>query len=501
MTVDMPRGAAGKSTLIKEPFDVIVFGGRGDLAKRKLLPALYSLDLEGHLPAEGRILACSRGSVSREAFVKLVEDSCFTEAKLPRVDAIWARFAARLDYITLDATDGSSYRDLFKALHGHEARTRVYYLATAPDLFGPIANNLAANDMLTANTRMVLEKPLGRDLKSSQAISAEVGRFLDESQIYRIDHYLGKEAVQNLMALRFANSLFEPLWNRTFIDHVQITVAETVGVGGRWSYYDKSGALRDMVQNHMLQLLCLVAMEPPISLEGNAVRDEKTKVLRSLAHIRGAETSQLTVRGQYRAGAIAGQPVPGYLQEEDAKGGSDTETFVAIKAGIDNWRWAGVPFYLRTGKRLAERCSEIMVEFTRPPHLLYPRDAGAIEPNRLVIRVQPNEGVRLQLLNKEPGPGDLRLKQAALNLSFAETFGQHIPDAYERLLLDVIRGRPTLFMSRSELDEAWRWTDGIIEGWEEYPHPVKPYTAGGWGPAAALALIERDGRSWRDELV
>jgi glucose-6-phosphate 1-dehydrogenase len=501
MTVDLPRNAGTKTTLISEPFDVIVFGGRGDLARRKLLPALYSLDLEGHLPAEGRVLAVSRGSISRDAFVKLVEEACFTEAKLPRTEAVWTRFAARLDYITIDATDGSTYSGLHKALTGFESRIRVYYLATAPDLFGPIAHNLAANDMLTANTRLVLEKPLGHDLKSSQAINAEVGRFFDESQIYRIDHYLGKEAVQNLMALRFANSLFEPLWNRTFIDHVQITVAETVGVGGRWSYYDKSGALRDMVQNHMLQLLCLVAMEPPISLEGSAVRDEKTKVLRSLAPIRGADTTQFTVRGQYRAGAIGGQPVPGYVQEADATGASDTETFVAIKAGIANWRWSGVPFYLRTGKRLAERCSEIMVEFTRPPHMLYPRGAGAIEPNRLIIRVQPNEGVRLQLLNKEPGPGDLKLRQAALNLSFAETFGQHIPDAYERLLLDVIRGRPTLFMSRAELEEAWRWTDGIIGGWNEYPHPVKPYTAGGWGPAAALALIERDGRSWRDELV
>ena len=501
MTVDMPRGAAAKTTLINEPFDVIVFGGRGDLAKRKLLPSLYSLDLEGHLPAEGRIIAVSRGTISREAFVKLVEEACFTEAKLPRQEAVWTRFAARLDYITIDATDGSTYGGLFKALKGYESRVRVYYLATAPDLFGAIADNLAANDMLTVPTRLVLEKPLGRDLKSSQAINAEVGRFFDESQIYRIDHYLGKEAVQNLMALRFANSLFEPLWNRTFIDHVQITVSETVGVGGRWAYYDHSGALRDMVQNHMLQLLCLVAMEPPISLEGNAVRDEKTKVLRSLKPIRGAETAQYTVRGQYRAGAIGGQPVPGYTQETDAQPTSDTETFVAIKTGIDNWRWSGVPFYLRTGKRLAERCSEIMIEFTRPPHMLYPRDAGAVEPNRLVIRVQPNEGVRLQLLNKEPGPGDLKLRQAALNLSFAETFGQHIPDAYERLLLDVIRGRPTLFMSRGELEQAWRWTDGIINGWNDNPHPVKPYTAGGWGPSAALALIERDGRSWRDELV
>jgi glucose-6-phosphate 1-dehydrogenase len=250
----------------------------------------------------------------------------------------------------------------------------------------------------------------------------------------------------------------------------------------------------------MLQLLCLVAMEPPISLEAQAVRDEKLKVLKSLRHIKGLEIGQQTVRGQYRSGAIGGQPVSGYLEEKDSKGHSDTETFVAIKAGVDNWRWSGVPFYLRTGKRLTERCSEIAIEFTRPPYLLYPRESGSIEPNVLVIRVQPNESVRLLLLNKEPGPGDLRLKQTALNLSFADTFG-HIPDAYERLLLDVIRGRQTLFMSRAEVEEAWRWTDGIVNGWREYPQPVRPYPAGGWGPSSALALIERDGRSWRDDLT
>jgi glucose-6-phosphate 1-dehydrogenase len=500
MNVAMSGGSPSKASLISEPFDIIVFGGSGDLSRRKLMPALYNLDLENRLPGEGRIIAVSRAPQTDESFVAMVEKACFTDAKLRRDETVWPRFAKRLHYCALDANEASTYSGLAHLLKGAEGRTRVFYLATAPDLFGSITTHLAGASLVTAATRLVLEKPLGHDLASSQAINAAVGRVFDESQIYRIDHYLGKEAVQNLMALRFANALFEPLWNRTFIDHVQITVAETVGVGGRWSYYDHSGALRDMVQNHMLQLLCLVAMEPPISLEAHAVRDEKLKGLRSLAPVSGAETAQLTVRGQYRAGAIGGQPVPGYLDEPDANKSSDTETFVAIKTGIDNWRWSGVPFYLRTGKRLAERCSEIAVEFTRPPHLLYPRTAGSIEPNRLVIRVQPNEGVRLLLLNKEPGPGDLKLRQTALNLSFAEEFGTHIPDAYERLLLDVIRGRPTLFMSRAELEEAWRWTDGIIGGWAEYPHPVRPYTAGGWGPAAALALIERDGRSWRDEL-
>jgi glucose-6-phosphate 1-dehydrogenase len=496
----MPAVAGAKASLISDPFDIIVFGGSGDLSRRKLLPALYSADLEGRLPAEGRIVAVSRAKQTDESFVAIAEQALFAEAKLRRDEATWSRFAARLAYRPLDAGDLASYEGLKGLLAGAEGRIRVFYLATAPDLFGVIADGLAKNKLITPQTRLVVEKPLGHDLASSEAINAELGKFFDESQIYRIDHYLGKEAVQNLMALRFANSMFEPLWNRNFVDHVQITVAETVGVGGRWAYYDKSGALRDMVQNHMLQLLCLVAMEPPISLGAQAIRDEKLKVLKSLRHIKGTEIGQYTVRGQYRAGAVGGQPVPGYLDETDAKGASDTETFVALKAGIESWRWAGVPFYLRTGKRLTERCSEIVVEFTRPPHLLYPREAGSIEPNALVIRVQPNEGVRMMLLNKEPGPGDLRLRQTALNLSFADTFG-HIPDAYERLLLDVIRGRQTLFMSRAELEEAWRWTDGIINGWAEYPQPVRPYPSGGWGPAAALALIERDGRSWRDELT
>ena len=500
MNIAMPAATGAKTGLISEPADIVVFGGSGDLSKRKLLPALYSAELEGRMPPQGRIIAVSRAKQTDESFVKIAEQAIFTDAKLKRDDAAWTRFAARLGYTPLDANDSASYKGLVQRLSDAPDRIRVFYLATAPDLFGVIADNLASNKLITPQTRLVVEKPLGHDLASSQAINAELGKFFDENQIYRIDHYLGKEAVQNLMALRFANSMFEPLWNRNFIDHVQITVAETVGVGGRWSYYDGSGALRDMIQNHMLQLLCLVAMEPPISLEAQSVRDEKLKVLKSLHHIKGTEIGQYTVRGQYRSGAVDGQPVPGYLEEKDAKGASDNETFVAIKTGVDNWRWSGVPFYLRTGKRLTERCSEIAIEFTRPPHLLYARESGSIEPNVLVIRVQPNESVKLLLLNKEPGPGDLRLKQTALNLSFADTFG-HIPDAYERLLLDVIRGRQTLFMSRAEVEEAWRWTDNIINGWREYPQPVRPYPAGGWGPAAALALIERDGRSWRDDLT
>jgi glucose-6-phosphate 1-dehydrogenase len=489
-----------KPTLIPHPFDIVVFGGRGDLAKRKLLPALYHLDLENRLHPDGRIIAASRGAMTQDAYRDLVRESCMTHLPSGQFDAAtWARFAARLDYVELDATDSAGYQHLREALFGRDGIVRCFYLATAPELFGPIASHLATAELITAVTRVVLEKPLGKDLASAHAINAAIGANFAEQQIYRIDHYLGKETVQNLMVLRFANGLFEPLWNRTHIDHVQITVAEAVGVGGRWGYYDQAGALRDMVQNHILQLLCLTAMEPPITLVDDAVRDEKLKVLKSLAPIRGAEAGQFTVRGQYRAGAIEGQPVAGYFDEQDARDASDTETFVAIKAGIENWRWAGVPFYLRTGKRLPARASEIVVQFKSPPHSLYPESAGTIHPNRLVVRLQPDEGIRLFMLSKQRGPGELKLRQTALDLSFNETFGGRSPDAYERLLLDVIRGRSTLFMRVDELEAAWRWTDGILDAWRQQGVEPKPYTAGSWGPSAAVALIERDRRTWHED--
>ena len=488
------------STLITQPFDAIVFGGRGDLAKRKLLPALYHLDLEDSLPADGRIIAASRGAMSTDAYRALVREACVTHLPAGQFnEATWVRFASRLDYVEVDAADATTYGALREKLAGRDEVVRCFYLATAPELFGPIAAHLARAGLISPVTRVVLEKPLGKDLASAHAINAAIGERFAEGQIYRIDHYLGKETVQNLMVLRFANGLFEPLWNRTFIDHIQITVAETVGVGGRWGYYDNAGALRDMVQNHILQLLCLTAMEPPIALNGDAVRDEKLKVLKSLAPIIGPDAAQLTVRGQYRPGAVDGQPVAGYLEEHDASAASDTETLVAIKAGVENWRWAGVPFYLRTGKRLPARASEIVVQFKAPHHALYPPSAGTIHPNRLVMRLQPNEGIRLFMLNKQRGPGELTLRQTALDLSFNETFGGRSPDAYERLLLDVIRGRPTLFMRVDELEAAWRWTDGILRSWSEQRIKPKPYIAGSWGPSAAVALIERDGRTWHED--
>lgn len=484
-----------RKTLISHPFDMVVFGGSGDLALRKLMPALYHLDSEDKLPDDGRILGVSRSSLNRDDYCNKIRNAIISY--VGQIDEkVWERFQQRLDYRSIDAGNPKSFKELCNFFANRQNVVRVFYLATSPDIFGPIAHHLSEGQLITPETRLVLEKPLGHDLSSSRAINSSIGSLLNERQIFRIDHYLGKETVQNLMVLRFANSLFEPLWNRTHIDHVQITVSETVGTGGRWDYYNKAGALRDMVQNHLLQLLCLTAMEPPISLDADAVRDEKVKVLKCLLPIKGQDLAQSTVRGQYRAGAIEGQAVPGYLEEGGDNAKSNTESFVALKCFVDNWRWAGVPFYLRTGKRMAQRSSDIVVQFRSPPHMLYPESAGPIEPNRLIMRIQPNEGIKLTMINKAPGPGEYRLSSAPLNLSFAETFGGRSPDAYERLLLDVIRGRPTLFMRSDELDSAWIWVDHILEGWKHQDVQVKPYAAGSWGPTASIALIERDGRTW-----
>ena len=491
-------------TLITHPFDMIVFGGRGDLARRKLIPALYHLDRERRLPDDGRIIAVSRGAMAEGDFLKLMHDECVEHSPGDSIhgpfdEAAWHRFAGRLTYLSLDATDPKSYDGLAALLRERDDVVRSFYLATAPDLFGPIAANLKVRGLVTPESRLVLEKPLGKDLASANAINTAVAAAFTEPQTYRIDHYLGKETVQNLMVLRFANALFEPLWNRTHIDHVQISVAETVGVGGRWRYYNESGALRDMVQNHLLQLVCLAAMEPPSTLDADMIRDEKLKVLRALHPIVAEDVTHCIVRGQYRAGTVEGKAVPGYLEEEDAGGDSDTETFVALKLHVDNWRWAGVPFYIRTGKRLPSRSSEIVVQFKTPPHSPYPASAGIIHPNKLVMRLQPDEGIRLIMLNKGRGPGELKLRQTALDLSFNEALGGRSPDAYERLLLDVIRGRPALFMRVDELEAAWRWIDGLRTAWTETGLTPKPYAAGSWGPNAAIALIERDGRTWHED--
>ncbi|HEV7370231.1 glucose-6-phosphate dehydrogenase [Arenibaculum sp.] len=488
------------SILPVDPFDYVVFGGTGDLSLRKLLPALYQRDRDGQLPSAGRIIAVSRTPLTSSDFRAMVGDALRRHVPANEIDpAVWQRFSARIEHASLDATGAAGWPDLAGLLAEGADRVRVFYLATSPELFGPICKRLQEAGLVSERSRVVLEKPIGRDLASARRINDEVGGVFAERQIFRIDHYLGKETVQNLLALRFANSLFEPLWRSGSIDHVQITVAETIGIENRGSYYDRSGALRDMVQNHLLQLLCLVAMEPPLSLDRESVRDEKLKTLRALVPVGIEEVGQKTVRGQYRAGAIAAGPVRGYLDETEISADSTTETFVAIKAELHNWRWAGVPFYLRTGKRLPEKVSEIVIQFRPVPHCIFPADAGEIVPNRLVVRLQPDEHIRLHLMTKDPGPGGLRLRPAALNLSFAETFKHRFPDAYERLLMDVVRGNPTLFMRRDEVEAAWGWTERILDAWALRGDRPKPYTAGTWGPSGAIAMIERDGRTWHDE--
>ncbi|MFF4779531.1 glucose-6-phosphate dehydrogenase [Microtetraspora fusca] len=476
--------------------DLIVFGGTGDLSMRKLIPALYHCDRDGRLADETRIIALSRGGLTDADFRGKVD----AEARpVPQGedDEGWQRFLRRLHHVSVDVggSDRSGWGALSRLLAGYEDRDRVFYLASPPMTFGPFCREAHEAGLVTPRSRVVLEKPLGRDLASAQAINDEVGAIFDERQIFRIDHYLGKETVQNLLVLRFANAFLEPVWNSLWIDHVQITVAETVGTPGRRGYYDHAGALRDMVQNHLLQLLCLVAMEPPSRNDRESIRDEKVKVLQSLRPIVGSEVDRFAVRGQY----TAGDGVPGYLDEPASTPPTEishrVETYAAIRAEVKNWRWAGVPFYLRTGKRMPTRRSEIVVQFKDVPHAIFP---GAT-PNRLVLRLQPSEGIHLLLMAKEPGAGDVTLRPVPLSLSFAETFQSRVPDAYERLLMDVMAGNPTLFMRRDEVEAAWRWIDPIIETWEGSGALPEPYPAGTAGPAGARELLARSGRTWHEE--
>lgn len=480
-----------------ESFDYVVFGGTGDLAERKLIPALYRRFCDDQIPSDSRIIGAARGEMDNEAYRNFARQALSTHLGSQEVDEARASdFLKLIHYVSVDALSERGWDDL-NSLLGDEDRIRAFYLAVGPSIFGNIADNLHQHGLVRERSRLVIEKPIGRDLESAHKLNEAVGRHFREDQIFRIDHYLGKETVQNLMALRFANTLYQPLWNATYIDHVQITVAEEIGVEGRGAYYDNSGAIRDMVQNHLLQLLCLVAMEPPASIDANAVRDEKLKVLRSLKPIDASNVNAVTVRGQYKAGSSNGAAVPGYLDEIEHKQ-SDTETFVAIKAEIETWRWANVPFYLRTGKRLPDRVSEIVIQFKPVPHNVFGSENANFNANRLIIRLQPDEGVKQSITIKDPGPGGLRLREVALDMSFAEHFDIHAPDAYERLLLDVIRGNQTLFMRRDEVEAAWRWIDPLIGGWLETGQQCAKYTAGSWGPTASVALIEREGRTWHE---
>ena len=475
-------------------FDIVIFGGTGDLSQKKLLPALYHRWADGQIPEDARIVGVSRSDMSDAAFREFAYEACSESTSEPLQKADWKAFEKHLHYIAMDATNPeASWDELKSHLTLKADRPVVFYLAVTPKIYVPICQALGKAGLNQGNSRVVLEKPIGTNLESAREINQGVGAVFPEECIYRIDHYLGKETVQNLMVLRFANSLFEPLWNRTAIDHIQITVSEHYGVGDRADYYDSSGALRDMVQNHLLQLLCLIAMEPPNSIDGDAIRTEKIKVLEALRPITPEKAKDNTVRAQYVAGAVKGDAVEGYLEE--LNGSSDTETFVAIKAAIDNWRWARVPFYLRTGKRMKGRHSEIVVQFRETPHSMF--GSTPSQSNRLVINVQPDEGVRLYLQIKEPGPGGLRIKSLPLNLSYADNFAVRYPDAYERLLMDVVRGNLSLFMRREEVEAAWRWVDGLLAAWETSDTPMLTYQAGlEDGPVEARLMLRRDQRDW-----
>ena len=468
-----------------EPFDLVIFGGTGDLAQRKILPGLHRRFRDGQLQDGARIIGAARSDLSAEDYRAMARKSLESEA--PDPEAL-AAFLDRLDYVQIDAT-GSGGWDVLAGMMREDV-TKAFYFSVGPSLFGALAERLHTHKIAGPEARIVVEKPFGRDLATARELNATLAQHFDESQIYRIDHYLGKETVQNLMAVRFANVLFEPLWNAQYVDHVQITVSETLGVDGRGAYYDKAGAMRDMVQNHLMQLLCLIAMEPPSQFDPDAVRDEKLKVIRALDAV---EPGQI-VRGQYAASGNK----PGY-RDEAGNPDSLTESFIAMKINISNWRWAGTPFYLRTGKRLKERTSEIAIVFKDAPHAIFGQTQGS-HCNILSIRLQPNEGITLGVTIKEPGPGGMRLIDVPLDMSFAEALGPgaEAPDAYERLIMDIIRGDQTLFMRGDEVEAAWTWTDPLIEGWTERGDAPKPYDIGSTGPEDAAMLMHREGRKWRE---
>ncbi len=487
----------GKKASEIKACDFVLFGTKGDLARRKLLPSLYQLDKAGFLSSETRVIGVAKDDFSRQQFHELVTTALNTFVKEELCDETLKRFVERCHYIGTNFAEDEGYSK-FHDLLDSSRRVLVNYFATPPAIFGDICRCLKHQNLITPETRVVLEKPVGHDLESSQVINNQVSAYFDESQVYRIDHYLGKETVQNLIALRFANSLFASKWDNRTIDHVQITVAEEVGIEGRWGYFDKAGQMRDMIQNHLLQVLTLVAMDPPLNLDADSIRDEKVKVLKSLRPINENNVFENTVRGQYSTGFLNGKAVPGYLDEEGANTASNTETFVALRVDIDNWRWAGVPFYLRSGKRMPFKSSEIVVYFKNPPHNLYRSSYRNLPPNKLTIRLQPHEGVEIQMINKVPGlQQKQRLQTTKLDLSFSDTFkNERIADAYERLLLEAMSGEQALFVRRDEVEQAWSWVDGIIEAWEDSGEKPKPYPAGSWGPVASVALISKDGRSW-----
>ncbi|MGZ3582242.1 MAG: glucose-6-phosphate dehydrogenase [Ktedonobacterales bacterium] len=494
-----------------QPCIMVIFGATGDLTHRKLLPALYNLALEQPLPPQFTVVGVARRPFSNEEFRQQALESInrFSRNR-PVNQAVWETFSRGLYYHQSQFDDTNGYNRLAELLEQLDRErgtggNHVFYMATPPSYYPSIADRLHEAGLSKKGaatnppwTRVIIEKPFGHDLRSALALNAELDKSFTEEQIYRIDHYLGKETVQNIMVLRFANGIFEPIWNRRYIDNVQLTVAESIGVDGRGDYYEEAGAMRDMIQNHMMQLLTLVGMEPPANFDANAVRDEKVKVLRSIPPMQENEIAADTVRAQYGPGLLAGVPVPGYRQEKGVDPQSRTETFVAIKLAIDNWRWAGVPFYLRHGKRLAKRITEIGITFKRPPYLLF-RGTGAdqMQPNVLSLRIQPNEGISLVFDAKVPGQ-EMQLRSVNMDFLYGSSFGVEPPEAYERLLLDCMLGDSTLFTRIDESEYSWRLVDNIESAWARQPaSAIAQYEPGTWGPKEADALIERDGRTWR----
>ncbi|MDD9923463.1 MAG: glucose-6-phosphate dehydrogenase [Boseongicola sp.] len=473
-----------------ENFDLVIFGGTGDLARRKILPGLFRRFRSGQMPDDARIIGAARSDLDSKGYRAEIKSALeeFVSSKYRPEDAVDG-FLERIEYVAIDAMGDGGWKELKSLMR--DGVVKAFYFSVAPSLFGPLAERLHDFKIADRDSRIVVEKPFGRDLESARALNKTLRDSFEEDQIYRIDHYLGKETVQNLMAVRFGNMLFEPLWNSKYVDHVQITVAEEVGVDGRGAYYDRSGAMRDMVQNHLMQLLCLIAMEPPSRFDPDAVRDEKLKVIRALDPV----ASRDIVRGQY----TSSKKGEGYLEQVENPD-SQTESFIAMKLHISNWRWSGVPFFLRTGKRLKARQSEISIIFKDTPHSIFGDDSGGSQ-NVLAIRLQPNEGITLSVTIKEPGPGGMRLVDVPLDMTFADALGpdaEDVPDAYERLIMDVIRGNQTLFMRGDEVEAAWAWTDPLIEGWASKGDRPSPYDVGSTGPEEAAILLHRDGRRWRE---
>ncbi|HTO13771.1 MAG TPA: glucose-6-phosphate dehydrogenase [Candidatus Binatia bacterium] len=488
-----------------EAFAIVIFGASGDLTHRKLIPALWTLFAARTLPEPFTILCTARTPMSDDAFRDKLKEGVkeFARFKVPN-DQVWQRFAANVYYAPGDPTAPEFHGTLRRRLEEIErgrggATNRLYYLSTPPSLYAGIVANLGKAEMAQEEggwTRIIIEKPFGHDLRSAQELNRLVNSVFREEQVYRIDHYLGKETVQNVLALRFANGIFEPLWNRNHVAEVQCTVAETVGVEGRGGYYEESGALRDMIQNHLLQIVCLVAMEPPVTFDPNAVRDEKSKVMEAMRPIEPGAVDESALRAQYGTGFINNRQVPGYLDEKGVRRDSTTETYAALRLLIDSWRWAGVPFYLQTGKRLGKRVSEIVIRFHRTPHMIFRRGMVSVDPNLLVIRIQPDEGISLIVEAKEPGP-DLKISPVTLDFKYHEIFGGEPPEAYERLLLDAIHGDATLYARGDWIEQAWRLTQPILDHWAKSPGPLPQYESGSWGPAEAERFIARNGGKWR----